>query len=215
MAEEAEEDAGGGSGGGDGGSLLKKYGPLAAIVLLAQVVLAWVLVEFGLSSNVKEEDTQLLVPDTPTVEVYSGGDKGEMTQLPFYYSKEEFKTITANPAGTNSERFVVVSVQLGLLIYDADGEDVTEVFNKEETEVLSKAPLKQLLKYDNRIISVVNKTLRLKTVDQLQGEFIQDTEDEIRDKLNNEIFYRLFPADDDDKTKVEVSEVDFLNIIIQ
>ena len=214
MAEEAEEDAGGGSGGGDGGSLLKKYGPLAAIVLLAQVVLAWVLVEFGLSSNVKEEDTQLLVPDTPTVEMYSDGDKGEMTQLPYYYSKEEFKTITANPAGTNSERFVVVSVQLGLLIYNTDGEDVT-ADKITATDPLSEEPLSKILKYDNRIISVVNKTLRLKTVDQLQGEFIQDTEDEIRDKLNNEIFYRLYPADDDDKTKVEVSEVDFLNIIIQ
>ena len=214
MAEEAEEDAGGGSGGGDGGSLLKKYGPLAAIVLLAQVVLAWVLVEFGLSGNVKEEDTQLLVPETPTVEMYSGGDKEEMPLLPYYYSKEEFKTITANPAGTNSERFVVVSVQLGLLIYDADGKDRTaEVIELPDPQ--SDTAITKLLKYDNRIISVVNKTLRLKTVDQLQGEFIQDTEDEIRDKLNNEIFYRLFPADDDDKTKVEVSEVDFLNIIIQ
>ena len=213
MAEEAEEDAGGGSGGGDGGSLLKKYGPLAAIVLLAQVVLAWVLVEFGLS-NVKEEDTQLLVPETPTVEMYSGGDMEEMPLLPYYYSKEEFKTITANPAGTNSERFVVVSVQLGLLIYDDDGKDRTaEVIELPDPQ--SDTAITKLLKYDNRIISVVNKTLRLKTVDQLQGEFIQDTEDEIRDKLNNEIFYRLYPADDDDKTKVEVSEVDFLNIIIQ
>ena len=44
MAEEAAEESGGG-GGGDGGSTLKKYGPLAAIVLLAQVVLAWVVIQ--------------------------------------------------------------------------------------------------------------------------------------------------------------------------
>ena len=208
MAEEAEE-GGGGNSGGDGGSALKKYGPLAAIVLLAQVVLAWVLVEFVLSGNVKEEEPQLLEPVTPTVELYSG-DEGETTRLPFYYSKEDFKTITANPAGTNSERFIVVGVQLGLLFYE-DDEDITDdVITAGDHESLTR-----LLPYDKRIVSVVNKTLRLKTIDELQGEFIQDIENEIRDKLNNEIFDRLYGVNEDDDIKVKVSEFDFSNIIIQ
>ena len=209
MAEEAEE-GGGGSGGGDGGSALKKYGPLAAIVLLAQVVLAWVLIEFVLGDNVKEEEPQLLEPVTPTVELYSG-DEGETDQLPFYYSTEDFKSITANPAGTNSERFIVASIQLGLLIYK-DEENITE----EVTEAGSAhESLTRLAQYNSKIVSVVNKTLRLKTIDELQGEFIQDIENEIRDKLNNEIFGRLYGVNEDDDIKVKVSEFDFSNIIIQ
>ena len=46
MADEAEEGGGGAAAGG-GGGVLKKYGPLAAIVLLAQVVLAWVVLGEG------------------------------------------------------------------------------------------------------------------------------------------------------------------------
>ena len=43
MAEEAAENGNETSGdGGDGGGVLKKWGPLAGVVCLVQVVLAWV-----------------------------------------------------------------------------------------------------------------------------------------------------------------------------
>ena len=40
MAEEAAEENEGG--GGDGGGVLKKWGPLAAIVMLAQAIIAFI-----------------------------------------------------------------------------------------------------------------------------------------------------------------------------
>jgi hypothetical protein len=122
-------------------------------------------------------------------------------------------TITANPAGTNSERFVVVSVQLGLEAYNRDDDppddDITGGL-AENTDILDKIKL-----YDQRIISVISKTIRLKTIDELDGELIDETEDEIRKRLNNEIFARLFAVTEEQKIEVVVSEVDISNIIVQ
>ena len=122
-------------------------------------------------------------------------------------------SITANPAGTNAERFVVVSVQLGLEAYNRDedppDDDITEGL-AENAEILDKIKL-----YDQRIISVIGKTIRLKTIDELDGAFIHEIEDEIRKRLNNEIFARLFPVTEEKKTEVIVSEVDISNIIMQ
>ena len=212
MADEGEgEEEEGGGGGGDGGSGLKKYGPLAAIVLVAQVVLAWVVISLVLKDNVPEEDSQDLI-DEQRVELRSGQEE-EKSRLPFYYSPELFGNITANPAGTNSERFVVITVQLGLEAYNRDesppDDDITEKL-AEDTTTLEKIGL-----YDRRIVSVINRIIRLKTVDELEGEFIHEIEDEIRDKLNKDIFGRLFRVDDENKIEVIVAEVDISNIIIQ
>ena len=218
MAEEAEEDAGGGGGssdgGGDGGSLLKKYGPLAVIVLLAQVVMAWVIIQFALKDNMPEEQGDLIPPtEEKSVELRSGQGESK-SRLPHYYTGEALNSITVNPAGTNSERFVVVSVQLGLEAYDhneSPPEDITSKL-KDDTKVLEDIAL-----YEQKIQSVIAKTVRLKTIDQLEGEFIHEIEDEIRIKLNKEIFERLFSADDEDgeKKEITVSEVDISSIIIQ
>jgi hypothetical protein len=82
MADEGEEGGGGGGdGGGDGGSALKKYGPLAAIVLLAQVVLAWVVISFVFKDNVPEEEQADLIPEQ-SVELRSGQVE-EKSRLPF------------------------------------------------------------------------------------------------------------------------------------
>ena len=211
MADEGEEEEGGGGGGGDGGSALKKYGPLAAIVLVAQVVLAWVVISLVLKDNVPEEDSQDLI-DEQRVELRSGQEE-EKFRLPFYYSPELLGNITANPAGTNSERFVVITVQLGLEAYNRDesppDDDITEKL-AEDTTTLEKIGL-----YDRRIVSVINRIIRLKTVDELEGEFIHEIEDEIREKLNKNIFQRLFRVDDENKIEVIVAEVDISNLIIQ
>ena len=209
MADEGEEEEEGG--GGDGGSGLKKYGPLAAIVLVAQVVLAWVVISLVLKDNVPEEDSQDLI-DEQRVELRSGQEE-EKFRLPFYYSPELLGNITANPAGTNSERFVVITVQLGLEAYNRDesppDDDITEKL-AEDTTTLEKIGL-----YDRRIVSVINRIIRLKTVDELEGEFIHEIEDEIREKLNKNIFQRLFRVDDENKIEVIVAEVDISNLIIQ
>jgi flagellar basal body-associated protein FliL len=212
MADESEEGGGGGGGGGgDGGSVLKKYGPLAAIVLLAQVVLAWVVISFVFKDNVPEEEQEDLIPEQ-SVELLSGQVE-EKSRLPYYYSSEAMGAITANPAGTNSERFVVLTVQLGLEAYNRDesppDDDITKGLS-ENTAVTDKIAL-----YDQRIVSVISKTVRLKTIDELDGEFIHEIEDEVRKRLNKEIFERLFVVTEEEKTEVIVSEVDISNIIIQ
>ncbi len=215
MADETEEGVGGGDAGdgGDGGSVLKKYGPLAAIVLLAQVVLAWVVISVVFKDNVPEEEQEDLIPDQ-SVELLSGsGEEQTKTRLPYYYQSKEMGSITANPAGTNAERFVVVSVQLGLEAYNRDedppDDDITGGL-AENAEILDKIKL-----YDQRIISVIGKTIRLKTIDELDGAFIHEIEDEIRKRLNNEIFSRLFAVTEEQKTEVIVSEVDISQIIMQ
>ncbi len=209
MADESE----GGGGGGDGGSVLKKYGPLAAIVLLAQVVLAWGIISFVFKDNVPEEEREDLIPEQ-SVELRSGQVE-EKSRLPYYYSSEALGTITANPAGTNSERFVVLTVQLGLEIYDRDesppDDDITNSFNKDN----NPDELEKIAAYDQKIVSVIAKTVRRKTIDELDGEFIHEIENEIRKRLNKEIFERLFVVTEEKKIEVIVSEVDISNIIIQ
>jgi len=207
MADESE----GGGGGGDGGSVLKKYGPLAAIVLLAQVVLAWVVISFVFKDNVPEEEQEDLIPEQ-SVELLSGQVE-EKSRLPFYYSSEAMGTITANPAGTNSERFVVLTVQLGLEVYDRGesppDDDITGKM-ADRADITDKIDL-----YGQRIVSVISKTVRIKTIDELDGEFIHEIEDEVRKRLNKEIFERLFTVTEDQTIEVIVSEVDISNIIIQ
>ncbi|MBT7417312.1 MAG: hypothetical protein HN780_02215, partial [Gemmatimonadetes bacterium] len=205
------EGGGGGGDGGDGGSVLKKYGPLAAIVLLAQVVLAWVVISFVFKDNVPEEEQEDLIPEQ-SVELLSGQVE-EKSRLPFYYSSEAMGTITANPAGTNSERFVVLTVQLGLEVYDRGesppDDDITGKM-ADRADITDKIDL-----YGQRIVSVISKTVRIKTIDELDGEFIHEIEDEVRKRLNKEIFERLFTVTEDQTIEVIVSEVDISNIIIQ
>ena len=211
MADEGD-DGGGVDGGDGGGSVLKKYGPLALIVLLAQVVLAWVVIEFALKDNVPEEEQEDLIPEQ-TVELRSGQQE-ERSRLPFYYTSSALESITANPAATNSERFVVLTVQLGLEAYNRDesppDDDITDSLAEKGNEIIEKIKL-----YDQRIVSVVSKTARRKTIDELDGEFIHEIEEEIRKRLNKEIFERLFRVDEDHTTEVIVTEVDISSMIIQ
>ncbi len=216
MADEGDDgggDGGGGGGGADGGSVLKKYGPLALIVLLAQVVLAWVVIEFALKDNVPEEEQGDLIPEQ-TVEMHSVGKQEERSGLPFYYSSPALSTITANPAATNSERFVVLTVQLGLAAYDRDEsppeDDITASLDADGNDIVTK-----IAKYDQKIVSVISKTIRRKTIDELDGEVIHNIEDDIRKRLNEEIFERLFHGVEDNTKEVIVTEVDISSVIIQ
>jgi flagellar basal body-associated protein FliL len=208
MAEEAAEDGGG----GDGGSVLKKYGPLAAIVLLAQVVLAWVVIQFTLKDNVPDQAEDPLIPEQSNVEIRQGQEEAK-SRLPFLYVSESLNQITANPAGTNSERFVVLGVQLGLEAYNRDesppDDDITSSLG-ENAAVLDKIVL-----YDLKIKSTIMTILRGKTVDELDAQFIHEVQDEIRKRLNKEIFERLFKLDDENKIEVRVVEVNISDLVIQ
>ena len=208
MAEEAAEESGGG--GGDGGSVLKKYGPLAAIVMLAQAVIAFLIIEFVLKENMPEEPQDPLIPQMTSETTRQSGETPN-DRLPYLYASEELKTITANPAGTNSERFVVLSVQLGLEAFNEDEEDITDKL-AENLEVLDKIAL-----YDLKIKSLIMRIIRGKTVDELDAQFQDELEDEIRQVVSKEIFDRLFKTGDgtENTTAVRVVEVNISDIIIQ
>ena len=212
MAEEAAEESGGG--GGDGGSVLKKYGPLAAIVMLAQAVIAFLIIEFVLKENMPEEPQDPLIPQMTSETTRQSGETPN-DRLPYLYTSDELKTITANPAGTNSERFVVLSVQLGLQASNTEesppDDDITDALG-ENLEVLDKIKL-----YDLKIKSLIMRIIRGKTVDELDAQFQDELEDEIRQVVSKEIFDRLFKTGDgtENTTAVRVVEVNISDIIIQ
>ena len=213
MAEEAAEESEGegGGGSGDGGSVLKKYGPLAAIVMLAQAVIAFLIIEFVLKENMPEEPEVPLIPQMTSETIRQSGGATPLDRLPFLYASDELKTITANPAGTNSERFVVLSVQWGLEAFNEDGEDITGELDT-NAAVTDKIGL-----YDLKIKSLIMRIIRGKTVDELDARFQDELEDEIRKVVNTQIFDRLFKTGDEEEntTTVNVVEVNISDIIIQ
>ena len=202
MAEEAAEEEGG------GGSALKKYGPLAAIVLLAQVVLAWVVIQVTLKDKAPEDEQQELFEQ----ELVDQGQQDESVDgsLPYYFQSPDLMDIPANPAGTNAERFVVVSVILGLRATDTDsGDDITAGLADNEP-VNSK-----LAQYTQRIRAISITIVRSKTIDQLESGLVDEVKEEIKKKLNADLFSKLFKIDDTNVVQVVVEEVEFSSIIIQ
>ena len=205
MADEEQEEGGGGAA---GGSVLKKYGPLAAIVLLAQVVLAWVVIQVTLKDKVGLDDTEdPLIPEIEQQMVESA-DGSASTELPYYLKRPEvLERITANPAGTNASRFVVIGVELGLIGKNADGE-------LKPAEIEADAPALLLIdsnlgKMKSIILSVLGKTY----IDEFESE-MDLIGDEILGELNRQVFDKI-SWDEDGKKFIKVSEVVFTSKIIQ
>ena len=206
MADEEQEEGGDGAA---GGSVLKKYGPLAVIVLLAQVVLAWVVIQVTLKDKVGLDDTEdPLIPEIEQQMVESD-DGSASTELPYYLKRPEvLDRITANPAGTNASRFVVIGVELGLIGKNADGE------NLKPAEIEGDAPALLLIdsnlgKMKSIILSVLGKTY----IDQFESE-MDLIGDEILGELNRQVFDKI-SWDEDGKKFIKVSEVVFTSKIIQ
>ena len=202
--EEQEEDAGGAA----GGSVLKKYGPLAVIVLLAQVVLAWVVIQVTLKDKVGLDDTEdPLIPEIEQ-QMVASADGSASTELPYYLKRPEvLERITANPAGTNASRFVVIGVELGLIGKNADGE-------LKPAELEADAPALLLIdsnigKMKSIILSVLGKTY----IDEFESE-MDLIGDEILGELNRQVFDKI-SWDEDGKKFIKVSEVVFTSMLIQ
>ena len=205
MADEEQEEGGGGAA---GGSVLKKYGPLAAIVLLAQVVLAWVVIQVTLKDKVSLDDTEdPLIPEIEQQMVESD-DGSVSTELPYYLKRPDvLERITANPAGTNASRFVVIGVELGLIGKNADGE-------LKAAEIEADAPALLLIdsnlgKMKSIILSILGKTY----IDQFESE-MDLIGDEILGELNRQVFDKI-SWDEDGEKFIKVSEVVFTSKIIQ
>ena len=208
MADEEEVDGDGGAEAApDGGSVLKKYGPLAAIVLLAQVVLAWVVIQFTVG------DVQQSVDDGEDLvsmqQEETQGEEEDRGTLPFFFdSGEMLQKITFNPAGTNAERFSVISIQLGLSGTN-DGVPMTPA----ELEVDPAVGL-QITKNISFIKAKTLELLRAKTIDQLNSDAIGDVGKELRDMINEEVFVKI-EWDEERKKKIKVQEVIFIDLIVQ
>jgi flagellar basal body-associated protein FliL len=194
--------------GGGGGSALKKYGPLAAIVLLAQVVIAWVLLTVAgdkLSQNEPEFDLlpQEQQQQAPTEE------REESDALPYFYTNEMLDQITANPAGTNAQRFVVAGVQLGLTGTNADGDLMTIQEVGLDGEMTLKVGVALGL-----IKSVILEALSTRHIDQLENERAQFLTD-VKVELNRKVFNKIPWGEEDDQKSFRIQEVIFTKLIIQ
>lgn len=207
MAEEAVEESAG-DGGGSNGGVLKKWGPLAAIILLAQVVITWVLVQVLFKDNLPERPPEEALLEA-NVSAPQRGPAEEPVGLPFYLP--ETLKVTANPAGTNSDRFVVISIELGLVGKNEDGEDVKPA----DFPATFASEVGKITQYIGRVKAIILEIVRSKTMDQLESENISEVQKEIKRRLNKEVFQYLFDPEEDGKKDISVSEVIFPEIIIQ
>ncbi len=206
MSEEEAAEEGGGGGGG--GSALKKYGPLAAIVLLAQVVLAWVVITVTVGDKLpQDEPTSDLLPQQKQQAPAEEGKESDA--LPYFYTNETLDKITANPAGTNAQRFVVAGVQLGLVGTNADGELMTPMDVALDGEMTLKVGAALGL-----IKSLILNELSSRYIDQIENErpeFLAD----MKDVLNQKVFNKIPWGEEDDQKSFRVQEVIFTTLIIQ
>ena len=186
MADEAQEELAG-EGGGDGGGVLKKYGPLAFIVLIAQVVLAWAVVQFGFQGQASSEAEEERI-DTE-YELQTDKEE-EVDVLPYYYSPLELQKIAINPAGTNADRIAQFSVTLGLSARNLEEDDPAEqnITDKlaERADITDKITL-----YMSGVKAVLREVMSSKTVDELEEDYLPLVQDEIKDRLNQEIFQKI------------------------
>ena len=210
MAEEEEEEAvAEGGGGGGGGSALKKYGPLAAIVLLAQVVLAWVLLTVTVGDKLSQDqpESDLLPQEQQQAPTEEGEEDSDA--LPYFYTNEMLDKITANPAGTNAQRYVVAGVQLGLIGYDGDG----VLMKPQDVAIDAEMNLKVGASL-GLIKSLILNALSTKYIDQIENErpeFLL----ELKNELNRKVFNRIPWGEDEDQKAFRVQEVIFTTMIIQ
>ena len=202
MSDEAIEEGGGGGGGG--GSALKKYGPLALIVLVAQVVLAWVVLTVAVGDRLgsRESEGQLIEAD-PTSEK---PEEEESEGLPFLYSNPALK-ITVNPAGTNANRYAVVSVQLGLA-----GNNESERLTPEELAADTGAQ-DLILQNLGLIQNILLARLRASHIDEFEGD-LPGIMEEVKDQLNRDVFERI-KWDDKGEKKIWVKKVIATELVIQ
>ncbi|MEE2657955.1 MAG: flagellar basal body-associated FliL family protein [Candidatus Latescibacterota bacterium] len=206
--EEMEEGGEEAPAGGDGGAL-KKYGPLAAIVLLVQVVLAWVVITLTLKGQTtSEEPEEDLIPEKIT-QLDTRADE-ESADLPFYY-QNDLLTITANPAGTNAERFVVVGVELGLAGTDAEGEPM-----KAATIAADAAGSIGIVDSNlGLIISVILDLISSKYIDDIETRR-PEIQEELVKELNQRVFTKIeWSAEEGSRLNLFVTEVIFTKLIIQ
>ena len=129
------------------------------------------------------------------------------TVLPYYYKPKELVNMVLNPAGTNADRVVQFSASLGLIASDG-GEPYTDKLKKD------KSTNEKIALYIDRMEHIVTDVMRAKTVDQIENG-ISDISEEIKERLNREVFQKAFQLTEDNEIAIEVQEVLILRPVIQ
>ena len=170
-------------------------------------LLAWVVIQVTIKDNpATEAPTSELLPQEQQQAPTEEGQDNE--ELPFYYKNEILDKITANPAGTNAQRFVVVGVELGLIGNDGDG----EIMKTEE--VMADPELPKVDANLGLIKSIILDALSSKYIDQIEAERPEIMSD-LKEELNRRVFNRIAWGDEDDQKSIRISEVIFTTLIIQ
>lgn len=192
--------------------MLKRYGPLAAVVLLAQIGIAWLLVTTLLKSPSSPERADDATERQMAVE-QAGVPAGEVSRrLPYYYAPEALRRIVVNPARTNASRFMSVSVELGLKSYDRSKkppkDDVTKNLGKD------KESLAILDKYATKMRAIIRDELSKRGIDDYDRQELLPVQNNIRARINREVLKPAFEADKAKRSVVAV-EMLFTELIIQ
>ena len=191
-----------------GGGVLKKYGPLAAIVLLVQVVLAWVVIKVVDTGSPADRDPG--DPLIPQVKEQAAADQEEGTGLPYQYPSEALAKVTFNPAETNSERFAVLGITLGLQGTNDDGERM------KPSEIAADPALAKVAENIPLIQTTILGVLRQKTIDDLEAANIEEVWKHVQTALNQAVFSKIEWTDDPESSKrISVQRIIPTQIIIQ
>lgn len=120
----------------------------------------------------------------------------------YYYSA----SLTFNPAETNAERFCVIKLQLAFV----DGGDSGASFSADELKAFEGA----LEHHGGQIKSVMLKTFRTKTIDDLEASNIERAFAELLDVLDKEVVSNYL-RDAIDGRQIALKEVVASELIIQ
>ena len=131
--------------------------------------------------------------------------------LPYQHPAEAIK-ITFNPAETNSERFAVLGIVLGLMATNEEGTPMTPA------EIGADAPSLALVDGNMLLIKrTILRVLRGKTIDDLESTNVEEVWKDVKSALNEEVFSKIawVEPDSDSKKRVSVQEIIATEIIIQ
>ena len=194
--------------GESGSSILRRFGPLVAVVLVAQLLIAWLVIEVVLvRAGAPEDDDDILPPARSTAAVV-----GEDRRLPYYYAPVAFQRIVANPANTNGQRFMLASLELGLKAYDRrkkpPKDDITAHLGQE------RAVVEIVDRYANKMRAIMADALARRGVDEFDRRDLLPIQEEIRQRINKEVLQPAFPLGTA-RYEVRVVEVLFTEMVIQ
>lgn len=194
-------------------SAVRRFGPLAFLILAAQIAIAWVLIQALLTpkSTVRVDDDPMLAqewmgePEAPA----EGEESSE--GLPYYYQMDALQGVVVNPAGTEGLRYLLASLELGLKAYDRRAQppedDVTA------TLAADAELLKSIDGHGNLMRAIASEELSRRPIEVYEGRQLAPLQEVIRDRINREVLLPAFGGGE--PPEIVVAEVVFIELVIQ